>query len=98
MRVYGGQSVKKHYLTGGPLLLLIAISVSTAMDVPVRATSAQQASPQQTAQPQQKTRENKEANDRLDRDAKKAMKQGKYDAALKIYLGMIEADSRDNRA
>jgi tetratricopeptide (TPR) repeat protein len=97
MRVYCGKSAKKHCLTVGPFVLLIAITVSTAMDLPVRATSAQQQTAQQQT-PQQKTKESKEASDRLDRDAKKALKQGKFDAALAIYLGMIETDARDNRA
>jgi predicted aspartyl protease/Tfp pilus assembly protein PilF len=97
MRVYCGKSAKKHCLTGGPFVLLIAITVFTAMDLPVRATLAQQQSAQQQT-PQQKAKESKAASDRVDRDAKKALKQGKYDAALAIYLGVIETDPRDNRA
>src|SRR6185503_1516014 len=91
MRVYCGKSAKKHCLTGGPFVLLIAITVFTAMDLPVRATLAQQQSAQQ------KTKQSKAASDRVDRDAKTALKQGKYDAALAIYLGVIETDPRDNR-
>lgn len=90
MKVYSGKSALMQGRTirpAGYLLLIVALTLSAAIVPPVRATP-----PQQTA------KEAKGASDRLDRDARKAMRQGKYEAGLKIYLGMIEADARDNRA
>jgi predicted aspartyl protease/cytochrome c-type biogenesis protein CcmH/NrfG len=40
----------------------------------------------------------KESSDKLNRDAKKAMRSGKYEDALKNYNKIIEADPRDNQA
>ncbi len=90
MKVYSGKSALKQGRTvrpAGYLLLIVVLTLTAAIVPPVRATP-----------PQQNTREAKEANDKLDRDARKAMRQGKYEAGLKIYLGMIEANARDNRA
>lgn len=93
MKVYSGKSALMQGRTvrpAGYLLLIVALTLSAAIVPPVRATS-----PQQTAK---EAKEAKAANDKLDRDARKAMRAGKYEAGLKIYLGMIEADARDNRA
>jgi predicted aspartyl protease len=90
MKVYSGKSALMQGRTIRPtgyLLLIIALTLSVAMVSPVRATS-----------PQQKAKEAREANDKLDRDARKAIRGGKYEDALKIYLGMVEADARDSRA
>lgn len=87
MKVYSGKSALMQGRTirlAGYLLLIVALTLSVAIVPPVRATP-----------PQQKA---KEANDRLDRDARKAMRGGKYEDALKVYLGMVEADARDSRA
>jgi predicted aspartyl protease len=93
MKVYSGKSLLKQSRNRRPAgyLLLIVLTLISAIVFPARATSSQQAQPQQTP------KQTREANDKLDREAKKAMRQGKYEAALKIYLGMIEADVRDNR-
>jgi len=90
MKVYSGKSVLMQRRTirpAGYLLLIVALALSVVTVSPVRATSTQQ-----------KTKDTKEANDRLDRDARKAIRGGKYEDALKIYLGMVDADSRDSRA
>lgn len=89
MKVYSGKSAlmqDRAVRPAGFLLLIVALTLS-AIVPPVRATP-----------PQQKTKEAKEASDKLDRDARKAIRGGRYEDALKIYLMMIEADSRDNRA
>jgi tetratricopeptide (TPR) repeat protein len=86
MKVYSGKSALKKGRTlrpAGYLLLVVVLTVIAATVPPVRATPQKRAS---------------EANDKLDRDARKAMRQGKYDLALTAYLSMIEADARDNRA
>ncbi|HXI92803.1 MAG TPA: hypothetical protein VNO24_22605, partial [Blastocatellia bacterium] len=87
MKVYSGKSALMRDRTMRPacyFLLIVALTLSAAPVPQVRATP-----------PQQKP---KEVSDKLDRDARKAIRAGKYDDALKIYLGMIEADARDNRA
>ena len=73
-------------------ILLTVITLFSSVLFTARATSTQQT----PSQPQ--TKEVRDANTKLDREAKKALRQGKYEGALKIYLGMIEADARDNRA
>jgi predicted aspartyl protease len=55
-------------------------------------------SPVRATPPRQEAKQARQANDKLDRDAKKAVRQGKYEAALKIYLDLIEADASDKRA
>jgi predicted aspartyl protease len=47
------------------------------------------------AHPPQKA---KESNDRIGRDARRAMRAGKYEVALKIYLGMIDGNPKDSQA
>jgi len=87
MKVYSGKGALMRGRTMRPacyLLLIVVLTLSAAIVPQVRGTP-----------PQQKA---KEISDRLDRDARKAIRAGKYDDALKIYLGMIEADARDNRA
>jgi predicted aspartyl protease len=86
MKVYSGKSVLKKGRTLRPAGYLLLI-VSLTIIVPTI--------PQVCATPQKRP---SEANERLDRDARKAMRQGKYDVALTAYLSMIEADTRDNRA
>lgn len=93
MKVYSGKSALMQDRTvrpAGYLLLIVTLILSAAIAPPVRAKP-----PQQEAK---EAKEAKEANDKLDRDARKAMRAGKYEIGLKIYLGMIEADARDNRA
>jgi predicted aspartyl protease/Tfp pilus assembly protein PilF len=93
MKVYSGKSALMRGRTMRPacyLLLIVALTLSAAIVPPVRATP-----PQQKAKEEQKA---KEVNDKLDRDARKAIRAGKYEDALKIYLGTIEADARDSRA
>jgi tetratricopeptide (TPR) repeat protein len=63
---------------------------------PVHATSYQKESNPKDSN--QKDKDAKEISDRLDRDGKKAIRLGKYEDALKIYLGMIETNGRDSRA
>ena len=92
MKVYSGKSAlmqDRAVRPAGFLLLIVALALS-AIVPPVRATPPQQKS--------KEAKEAKEASDKLDRDARKAIRGGKYEDALKIYLMMIEADSRDNRA
>jgi predicted aspartyl protease/Tfp pilus assembly protein PilF len=87
MKVYSEKSALMRGRTMRPacyFLLIVALTLSAASVPQVRATP-----------PQQKA---KEVSDKLDRDARKAVRAGKYEDALKIYLGMIEADARDNRA
>jgi tetratricopeptide (TPR) repeat protein len=95
MKVYSGKSFLTQ--TGRRWLSLFLLPLSLlalcASSIPlVQATSSQKETNQKDA------KENKENNDRLDRDARKAIRLGKYEDALKIYLGMIESNSRDNRA
>ncbi|HLF82969.1 MAG TPA: aspartyl protease family protein [Blastocatellia bacterium] len=93
MKVYSGKSALMQGRTvrpAGYLLLLIVLTLSLAIVPPARATP-----PQQKAK---EAKQAKEANDKLDRDARKAMRAGKYEDALKVYLRKIEADARDNRA
>lgn len=90
MKVYSGKSAfmqRRTIRPAGYLLLIVALTLPVAMVSPVRATSFQQ-----------KTKEAREANDRLDRDARKAIRGGRYEDALKVYLGMVEADAHDSRA
>ncbi len=90
MKVYSGKSAPLQDRTIWPfgcLLLIVTVALFDARVPAARATP-----------PQKEAKEAKEANDRLDRDAKKIMRAGKYEDALKIYLGMIEADARDGRA
>jgi tetratricopeptide (TPR) repeat protein len=93
MKVYSGKSAIKQGRTvrpAGYFLLILALTLSAAIVPSVRAIS-----PQLSAK---EAKEAKGANDKLYREARKAMRQGKYDAGLTIFLGMIEADARDNRA
>jgi tetratricopeptide (TPR) repeat protein len=89
MKVYSGKSALQHGRTvrSAGYLLLIVLTLAATVVPPVRATA-----------PQEKTKETKEANDKLDREAKKAMRQGKYNSALEIYLRLIETDAPDTRA
>ncbi|HKA17416.1 MAG TPA: aspartyl protease family protein [Blastocatellia bacterium] len=91
MKVYSGKSFLKR--TGRNwafrLLLLVSVLILCASSITlVHATSNQKDT----------NPKDKETNDRLDRDARKAIRLGKYEDALKIYLGMIEANNRDSRA
>src|SRR5262249_30268911 len=84
MKVYCGKSVlmlARPVWVGGFMLLLFALAI-TATTVPLG----------EAIPPQQKA---KEAYEKSIRDAKKAIRTGKYEDALKIYLSMIEADARD---
>ncbi len=93
MKVYSGKRSLMQDRTvrpAGYLLLIVALILSVTIAPPVRATDCQQEASDAKAV--------KEANDRLDREARKALRAGKYDIALKIYLSMIEADAHDNRA
>jgi predicted aspartyl protease len=97
MKVYSGKSFVKLTVWPSCYLLLVSILVLSASFLPgARATSYQKDNNQKDSN--QKDKESKEASDRLDRDAKKAIRLGKYEDALKIYLGMIEANRRDSRA
>jgi tetratricopeptide (TPR) repeat protein len=89
MKVYSGKSALQQGRTVRPAgyLLLIVVTFAATVAPPVGATS-----------PQEKGKETKEANDKLDREARKAMRQGKYESALETYLRMTEADMADNRA
>jgi len=91
MKVYSGKSFLKQ--TGRDwsfrVLLLISLLTLCASSIPLVQASYQK----ETIQ-----KDTKEINDRLDRDARRAIRLGKYEEALKIYLGMIEANGRDNRA
>lgn len=87
MKVYSEKSALTQRRTIRPAAFLLLIIVLTISAIPFPAARA-------TA-PQQKA---KEVSDRLDRDARKAMKGGKYEEALNIYLKVIEADARDTRA
>lgn len=87
MKVYSGKSALMKWRTirpAGYLLLIVILLLSAATVPAARATSAQA--------------DAKEATDKLDRDAKKEMRRGNYEHALKVYLAMIEGDARDRRA
>ncbi|HJZ69829.1 MAG TPA: hypothetical protein VKF81_17015, partial [Blastocatellia bacterium] len=71
-------------MTACSCLLVIVVALSTLVAAPVRATIPQQQS--------------KEYNDKLNRDARKALRGGRYDDALKIYNLLIESDPRDIQA
>ena len=73
MKVYSEKSALMQGRTLRPAgyFLLIVVLALSAIPFPAAHATA----------PQQKT---KEANDRLDRDAKKAMRGGKYEEALKV--------------
>jgi len=71
-------------VTACSCLLVIVVALSTLVAAPVRATIPQQQS--------------KEYNDKLNRDARKALRGGRYDDALKIYNFLIESDPRDIQA
>ena len=93
MKVYSGKSALmrgRNIRAFGYLLLIAALTLFTANVLPVRATSPQKDS--------KEAKEAKEAGDRLDRDARKAIRAGKYEDAIRIYLGVIESDPRDSRA
>lgn len=89
MKVYSGKSALRQGRTVRPAgyLLLVVVMLAATVSPPVRATS-----------PQEKGKDTKEASDKLDREARKAMRQGKYESALEIYLRMIETNMADNRA
>jgi tetratricopeptide (TPR) repeat protein len=90
MKVYSGKSALMQDRTvraAGYFLLIVALIISVPIVPPVGASS-----------PQQDAKEAKEAGEKLDREARKALRAGKYEVGLKIYLGMIETDGRDNRA
>lgn len=87
MKVCSGKSALMQGRTirfAGYVLLIVALTLSAAIVPHASATPAQQ--------------KTKEANEKLSREARKAMRSGRYGDALKIFLGMIEADARDNRA
>lgn len=88
MKVYSGKSWQdaRTVRPAGYLLLIVAMLAATVAPA-VRATS-----------PQEKGKDTKEANDKLDREARKAMRKGLYESALEIYLRMIETDMPDSRA
>jgi len=97
MKVYSGKSFLKQTVWPSCYLLLVSILVLFASFLPpTHATSYLKDTNQKDSS--QRDKDSKEANDRLDRDAKKAIRLGKYEDALKIYLGMIEANGRDSRA
>jgi len=87
MKVYSGKSSlsQGRSVRRVSYVLLIALLALSAISSPATKAIASQQKP-------------REASDRLERDARKAIRLGKYDDALKIYLGMIEVDPRDNRA
>jgi tetratricopeptide (TPR) repeat protein len=90
MKVYSGKSALMQDRTvrpAGYFLLIVALIISVPIVPPAVASSQQQ-----------DAKEAKEAGEKLDREAKKALRAGKYEVGLKIYLGMIETDGRDNRA
>jgi len=97
MKVYSGKSFLKQTVWPSCYLLLVSILVLFASFLPAaHAISYQKDTNQKDSS--QKDKDSKEASDRLDRDAKKAIRLGKYEDALKIHLGMIEANGRDSRA
>ena len=91
MKVYSGKSFLKRTGCNWSFRFLLLVSLLTlcASSIPLVQASYQK----ETIQ-----KDTKEINDRLDRDARKAIRLGKYEDALKIYLGMIEANNRDSRA
>src|SRR5215471_2706724 len=97
MKVYSGKSFLKQTIWHSCFLLLISILVLCASFLPATHAISYQKDANQNND-SQKERDSKEANDRLDRDAKKLIRLGKYEDALKIYLGMIEANTRDSRS
>ena len=90
MKVYSGKSALMQDRTvrpAGYFLLIVALIICVPIVPPAGASSQQQ-----------DAKEAKEAGEKLDREARKALRAGKYEVGLKIYLGMIETDGRDNRA
>jgi tetratricopeptide (TPR) repeat protein len=71
-------------VTACSCLLVIVLALSALVAAPVRATIPQQ--------------QFKEYTDKVNRDARKAMRSGRYDDALKIYSLLINADPRDIQA
>lgn len=71
-------------MTACSCLLVIVVALSALVAAPVRATIPQQQS--------------KEYNEKLNRDARKALRGGRYDDALKIYNLLFESDPRDIQA
>lgn len=81
MKVYcekGAPLASRYARLAGCLLLMVAFALSPVIVPLARATSSE---------------EKTKSNDKLFRDAKKKIRAGKYDDALKVYRAMIEADS-----
>jgi len=90
MKVYSGKSALMQDRTvrpAGYFLLIVALIICAPIVPPAGASSQQQ-----------DAKDAKEAGEKLDREARKALRAGKYEVGLKIYLGIIETDGRDNRA
>src|SRR5262249_18572708 len=87
MKVYSGKSSlsQGRSVRRVSYVLLIALLALAAISRPATKAIASQQKP-------------REVSDRLDREAKKAIRLGRYDDALKIYLSLIDADPRNNRA
>lgn len=87
MKVYGGKSVRR---SSRPIWLACYILLTLALTLfPTAVPLAQVTAPQKKA---------KDSNEQANREAKKAMRNGKYEDALKIHRQMIDADAQDLRA
>ena len=83
MKVYSGKSSLPRRRTVRPAgyILLTVITLFSSVLFTARATSTQQT----PSQPQ--TKEVRDANTKLDREAKKALRQGKYEVAVQWRRG-----------
>lgn len=96
MKVYSEKSApaaSRYVRLAGCLLLIAAFALSPTVAPLARATSDQDKSKTSNADEKPKP-----ANEKLFREAKKKIRAGKYDDALKTYRGMIDADATDVQA
>jgi predicted aspartyl protease/Flp pilus assembly protein TadD len=88
MKVYSGQStLNASRMTRLACYLLLIVGLTFSNVTTQRASV--------TPQQEQKTKQQKEINEKLVRQAQKAMRAGKYEDALKIYREMIDANPLD---
>src|SRR4030095_1156416 len=92
MKVYSGQSVIKCSRParfGCYLLLIVGLTFSNLPRPPASVT------PPQEKPHNQATKEQRDLNEKIVRQAQKAIRSGKYEDALKIYKDMIDANPQD---